>query len=389
MNSTNTNIPCACQPVERTRMIELVDAVMREGIDQTFLTDYPLVYQDSNLQNIFTIQDSGEMASVVPYLPRKIAIDDCNFTIGIISPTATSINHRKKGYASKCLGACIDKMIADDITISILWTENVNFHFYGRSQFQVICSQDWLYKCTRKDAELFADNGHQVEIYNPESQQYLTEIQAMHEKEICGVQRASEEYPLLFNLPKSTTLIALQDNRPVGYLMFSKSVNKPGIVEAGGDKAAVETLVNRALFELNAETEHNVYANLTPTVLGELFEDKLSDRRFAIDNTGMMIRLNDTYGFMQKIAPFLEQKNGDISKKFSVKLTDRAELISFDFTEQGLNLGREQYESHIELSSLDFVSIIFGAHPTYPIEVPEFMQHLFPFYFPIWQLDHS
>ena len=381
--------PRACREDERDKMIALVDDVMRDGIDQTFLTDYPLVYQDSNLQNIFIIQEKREMASVVPYLPREVVVDGCQFSIGIISPTATSANHRKKGYASKCLNVAIEKMVDDEVAISILWTVNSNFPFYERSQFYAVRSQDWLYTCKKGDADLFSDNGHQVIEYKPDSKQYIADIQTMHENELFGILRAPEEYPYLFNLPKSRTLIALQDNKPVGYLMLSNSCNKSGLVEAGGDKVAVETLVNRALLELDDEMKLPIYGNLTPTILGALFEEKLPERRTDIAGIGMMVRINHAYGFMKEIKPYLEKRNAGIVRKFSVGITDTSEMLSFDFTEQGLEICNNRFDMHVDVSMQEFTSIVFGSHVEHAVEVLEMFKNIFPFYFPIWQLDHS
>ena len=76
MNSPDIDGPRACRKHELHDVIALVNAVMREGSDQSFLTDYPLVYQDNNLPNIFVIKVDGDMASVVPFLPRQVVVED-------------------------------------------------------------------------------------------------------------------------------------------------------------------------------------------------------------------------------------------------------------------------------------------------------------------------
>ena len=159
MNSLKENKPQACSKSDLQKMIALVDAVMRKETDQTFLTDYPLVYKETNLQNIFIIKAKDEIVSVVPFIPKNIVIGNNHFCIGIISPTATSPNHRKKGYALDCVNACIEKMINDNIFLSVLWTEIPTFHFYEKGLFQSVRSQDWLYSCKNTDAELFTDHG--------------------------------------------------------------------------------------------------------------------------------------------------------------------------------------------------------------------------------------
>jgi hypothetical protein len=185
------------------------------------------------------------------------------------------------------------------------------------------------------------------------------------------------------------TLIALQSNEPVGYLVVSHAANRPGLVEAGGEKAAVETLVNSVLAELDDETELSAYAHLTPTVLGELLEDRMAGHGDRLATDSMMVRINDVRGFMEKISPWLEKRNAGTVRKFSVGITDTADLIGFEFTERGLKLGSDRWNAHVEMSLREFTSIVFGAHPERSVDVPDILKDLFPFYFPIWQLDHS
>ncbi|MCK5735363.1 MAG: hypothetical protein KAH21_02750, partial [Spirochaetaceae bacterium] len=201
--------------------------------------------------------------------------------------------------------------------------------------------------------------------------------------------RADGDYQFLFNLPKSTTLIALRNNKPVGYLMVSRSINKPGLVEAGGEKTAVETLIHKVLSGLEGEKKMTVYDNLTPTVLGALFEEKLPERRYSITATGMMIRINNLFSLMKSLIPHLERANAGAKRAFSLGITDSAELISFKFSTQGLELGRSRLDEHFELSLQELTAIVFGAHSGHSVTVPDVLKELFPFYFPIWQLDHS
>ena len=103
----------------------------------------------------------------------------------------------------------------------------------------------------------------------------------------------------------------------------------------------------------------------------------------------MMVRINDVGGFMGKISPFLRQTNAGSVGNFSVGISDSAGVVGFEFTERGLKLGSDRLDAHLEVSRREFISIVFGAHPERPVEVPDLLKDLLPFYFPIWQLDHS
>src|SRR6476661_4692845 len=79
--------PRPARPADLPEVIALVDAAMRAGTDQTLLTDYPLVYDPANLHNVRVLRVDGELASVVPVLPRDAVVAGRLIRIGIISPT--------------------------------------------------------------------------------------------------------------------------------------------------------------------------------------------------------------------------------------------------------------------------------------------------------------
>ena len=115
--------------------------------------------------------------------------------------------------------------------------------------------------------------------------------------------RASEDYPVLFSLPKMKTFLALRAGVPVGYLVLSNAINKPGIIEACGDDHAIETLLHRILSELGDDQAVCAYAYLTETVLGNLIDEKMPQRKQPI-SSAMMIRINDIVGFFNKVASY-------------------------------------------------------------------------------------
>ncbi len=390
----NIDGPRACTKAELAKVIAIVDQAMREGIDQTVLTDYPLVYLEKNLENIRILKVDGELAAEVPVLPRNVVLDDCQFTIGDISPTATAPHHRMKGYGLHCVNSCVEVMRQIGCELSVLWTLVRTFPFYEKGGYQAIRSQGWIYRCLREDAGLFQEHGEDVVELNPAMRNHIDAIRRMHEREIYGVLRAPEEYPFLFALPKMRTLIALRSQIPVAYLMVSRAVNKPGLIEAGGDKQAVETLVNRALLELEGSRHWDAYAYQTETVLGHLLQQKLPQRRQPFyapgaSSGGMMVRINHAAAFFRKIAKWFEKKNAGRPREFSLDITDANERISFHFARGRLELASYKLDSHLEMSRRELTSAIFGAHPDRPSPVPDALRDLVPFYFPVWMLDIS
>lgn len=388
MCSASIEGPRSCTKAELPEVIALVDEAMRQGTNQTILTDYPLVYRGENVSNVQILKVDGQVASVVPFIARPVMIEGCHFTVGIISPTATAPEHRRKGYGLHCLNRCIQLMEQAGIELSVLWTRVATFPFYEHGDYQAVRSQGFVYRCNKEDADLFADHGEEIVPCDAKSSSYLEEIRKLHEREICGVVRHPDEYSYLFALPQMETLIARRNGQPVAYLIVSKAINKPGLIEGGGNQRALETLVRYALSQLSPGEEVTAYSYHCATVLGNLAQDKLANRRRPADDN-MMVRINDVPGFFARIAPWIEKRNLSSIRSFSIGLLDIGQTISFQFAAEGLRLSNRQLEPHFEMTRQELTSAVFGPHPQRPVTIPEPLAHISPFYFPLWILDRS
>ena len=128
------------RPDELPEVIGLVDAAMRQGSDQTLRTDYPLVYAPENLANVHVVAVDGRVVATAPVLPRTISLvpGGPRVRIGIISPTATDPEFQHRGYGSACVAACIARMEALGVELSVLWTMVATFPFYELNGYQAI-----------------------------------------------------------------------------------------------------------------------------------------------------------------------------------------------------------------------------------------------------------
>lgn len=381
--------PCRCCLDEVTAVIELSNSVMREGSDQSFLTDYPLVYRKDNLENIQIVKANNRIVSVVPFIPRPIQHEQANFTIGIISPTATDPGYRKQGLAQLCLNECIRLMDDKQIELSVLWTLAKTFPFYEKGGFHPVRSQGWIYTLGQTDRDRFAHHGDQIVTYSPDSQTYLNDIQSMHEQDPFGVKRSEEEYRVLFDLPKIKTILALHDGKARAYLMVSDAANKPGLVEGGGDPAGLETLIAVALEQMNLGENRLAYDYLSGSALGRLLEQKLPDRCTAMVEGPQMVRINDFRRFLQAIEGFLIRKNAGRLEGFSMGFDDVDDVIELRFSSHKLEFGNSRQVNHFCMSRQEWTGVIFGVHTERPVSMPAALAHIFPYYFPIWMLDHS
>ncbi len=380
MNASGIDGPRRLKDAELSDMIALVDAVMRGGSDQSFLTDYPLVYAKENRENIRILKADGEMAAVVPFIPRQAKLGESRFTVGIISPTATSPLHRKKGYATRCLQDCLAVMAEKSIDLSILWTLPATFPFYEGSGYRAAAHQGFCFSCTREDAVRFADHGERITEYDPGNGRFLDDLGAMHSAEECRY---------LFSLPKIKTFIAMSDSRPTAYLMVGKAVNKPGLVEGGGDPSSLETLLHHSLKTLEKEESRTGYSYRTPSVLGEILETRLAEKKTVYAAGSLMVRVNAAESFVRKISRFLEHKNAGKEYAFAIFIPEMDERFSIRMQDGRLWIGHETYNESHEMTRSAFTAAIFGSHPERPEEVPQIPRDFFALDFPVWTLDRS
>lgn len=388
--------PQPCSPEDLPSMIALVDSIMRAGSDQSMLTDYPLVYRVANLKNVriiksasaSTAQERPNVVAVVPFIRRPMTMAGCHFSIGIISPTATHPDHRHKGYGLACLHSGLEQMAVDDIDLSVLWTREATFPFYEHAGYQAVRTQSTLYRCTKADAALFRDYGHPVVLYDSAVPHHLAAIGQLHAQESAGVIRQADEMAALFTLPKMKTLLALDGARVIAYLVVSLASNKFGLIEGGGAEHGLQTLLHHALRQWTGAEPIPVYGYLTPSVLGDLLERTLPERREP-RASNMMIRINQVRPFLEKIKPWLAQKGNAREDAFSIHVADTNETIAFMFSKEDLHLGVEPQACHAVLTRQQLTSMLFGEHLARRVNVPTFVAELFPLYFPIWVLDSS
>lgn len=375
-------------------VIKLVDDVMRRGYAQSMLTDYPLVYEEENLDNISIIKQDGRIVAEVPYLAHWIEHTNCRFRIGIISPTATDPRYRRRGLGRRCLTRGIEKMTSHGTELSVLWTLVSTFPFYECHDFQAIRSQVVVFDLNLlADPQLFADHGLKISKATGSDEEF-TAIQSIHEQEECGTTRPKTAYRALFSLPGSTTLLARDKGGQIlGYLLISVSVNKPGIVEGGGELPVLETLVRVALLEHLCYWHHEdplpVYDYLSGSRLGDLMRAKVPERQRPW-NDHQMIRINRPRALFEALRNWFAHRNGGRKWEFSVQVTDDDDTaISFHFDASGLELGRQKCRDHLECTRRELTSILFGEHLSCRVKIPDKWVGLTPYYFPIWILDHS
>ena len=387
--------PRACRPEEFDETIALINATFRPDSDQDIRTDYPLIFNEAGLRYMRILKVEGRVVAHVPVAPRRIAAGGDSFTAGIISPTVTHPDHRRKGYATRCLRDCVRIMQENGWPVSVLWTQHATFPFYHHSGWEAVGNQGWVYTLAPGDAASFERGDFETVPFDPGHPGHLDAVIRFHDAEPLRVARSREEYAALLTLPKIETRLALAGGEVAGYLCVGSGRNKPGLMEAGGSPGAVEALVAEAV---SNHAPVQAITNLNPSVLDDLLADRAASTRKPVELAAgvgpQMMRINDLGLLLRSIGSHLRSRSAGLSGAVSLECTDTGEAVTLGFRDGEVRFDPATDADRVALDARQMVQLIFGGHPSCePPDLPagpaELLGGLFPFYSPIWELDHS
>ena len=390
--------PRACQASEFEEVITLINQVFRAGTKQDIRTDYPLVFNHSKMEYMRILKVDGKVVAHVPVWLREAVVGDDRLRIGIISPTVTHPDYRRRGYATLCLRDCIRIMEEESVPVSVLWTLEATFPFYQQSGWEAVGSQGWLYQLRPEDHLLFESGPFDVIQYDPKNSDSFNAMMKIHDAEPHRIGRTIEEYRALFSLPQTTTFLAMNGEKLVAYLMFGEGVNKPGLIEGGGDIVGLEMLVRHFVLERSAESEIQVLLPLVPSNLGQLIEEKKSGSGRPIEEAKgvgyQMMRVNSLEKLLSQIKHYLQSRSAGLHGIICLVCRETDETVTLRFRDGEVDLSTNRLTGAVVLTRRELTQLIFGPHPTAPsLEFSggtgEILNTIFPVYVPIWELDHS
>ena len=389
--------PRACRESEFDEVIALINQTFRAGMDQDIRTDYPLVFDRSKLEYMRILRVDGKAVSHVPVAPRRVIANDDAFTIGIISPTVTHPDYRKRGYATLCLRDCVRIMEEEGWPVSVLWTVEATFPFYQQAGWEAVGSQGRLYTLGPSDRELFDVAPFDITPFEPTDAVHLETISRIHDAESFHIERSRTDYQSLLSLPKINTFLAAGEEHQTAYLVFGEAVNKPGLIEGGGDQKGLESLVGHLLRE-RISKDVQVWASLTPSALGTLMEKKKpSTGRPVEEGKGagyQMMRVNSLEKLLRGIRHHLNEKATGLVGSVCLVCEETDECVSLAFENGTVELSSERGTEPIVLSRRQLAQLIFGGYAALePLQLNAkagaILERIFPYYFPVWGLDHS
>lgn len=389
--------PRACSPEEFKETMALLNSIFRAGTDQELETDYPLIFTPPKLKYMRIVKVDGKVVAHVPVAPRPVAANGDRFTIGVISPTGAHPEYRHQGHGTRCLRDCIRIMNANDWPVSVLWTREATFPFYQNSGFEAVGPQARGYLLRPNDHRLFRRGSLDITLYNSRNPAHLDAVIDMHDREPLRIARTRGEYEQLLTLPKMTTLLAVDGGRPVAYLILTRATNKPGFVEGGGDPDALEALFNQALLLRAQGDAAFAVVPLGATPFGDVLEARKPGESVLdteADIGFQMMRVNSLYGLMSKITNHIRARADGLDGGVCIVCADDGEAVTIRIRGADVEVSSERSGEPIELTRRQLAKLIFGPHPAAdPIEIRgqagEILDAIFPYYFPVWELDHS
>ena len=390
--------PRACQASEFEEVIALINQVFRAGTNQDIRTDYPLVFNHSKMEYMRILKVDGVVVAHVPVWLREAVVGDDRLRIGIICPTVTHPDYRRRGYATLCLQDCIRIMEEEGSPVSVLWTLEATFPFYQQSGWEAVGSQGWLYQLRPEEHELFESAPFDIVQYDSKNADSFNAMMNFHNAAPHRIARSIEEYRALFSLPQTMTFLAMNGGEMVAYLMFGEGVNKPGLIEGGGDIGGLETLVRHVLLERAADSKIQVLLPLIPSSLGQLIEEKKPGSGRPIEEAKgvgyQMMRVNSLEKLLRQIENHIRSRSAGLRGEVCLVCRETDEAVTLKFCDGDVDLSTERSAETVVLTRRQLTQLIFGAHPAAkPVECSgvtgEILQTIFPFYVPIWELDHS
>ena len=390
--------PRACRASEFEEVIALINQVFRAGTDQDIRTDYPLVFNHSRMEYMRILKVDGVVVAHVPVWPREAIIGDDRLRFGIISPTVTHPDYRRRGYATRCLRDCVRIMEEEEVPVSVLWTLEATFPFYQQSGWEAVGSQGKLYQLRLEEHTLFESGPFDIVQYDPRDTDWFNAMMKLHDAEPHRIARTTEEYHALFSLPQTTTFLAMSGEEVAAYLMLGEGVNKPGLIEGGGEIGALETLVNHVLLERQTDSEIQVLLPLVPSNLGRLMEEKKpgSGRPIELANgVGyQMMRVNSLEKLLRQIEHHLRSRSAGLHGIVCLVCRETDETVTLRFLDGEVDLSTKRLTEAVVLTRRELTQLIFGPPPAAPLlefsgGTGEILNTIFPVYVPIWELDHS
>ena len=376
--------------------LALVNRVFRTGVDQDMSTDYPLVFDPSNLENLRVVAEGGHILSHAAVARRELRENGCVLPISMICAVATDPEHRRRGAATRIMEDATEAMAARGDAFGLLWTGPAR-DFYRRLGWEVVGSNGWAYlvepQLARRLEQPFPVRAFQAE-------RDLARIMQIHETQPRQLTRTQADYRRLLGLPKSEVWVAEEKGQVAGYLVVARAYNKSGVVEWGGTSGALSSLLARVLPEVTEE-RMQVFVPLPDNPMTELLTGRGCRTRIPMeeaDGCGLkMVRILSLGNLLRQLSPYLRNRLARSSGQVSLSVRETGERVDLRWDGADLEVGGGRssgaQDDAQELSLRQAARLVFGPEKPSEIlslsrEAAQGLDRALPFGFHIRMLDY-
>ena len=293
---------------ERQDLIDHVNRVMREEVDSapTYGEDWPHVHQPENVQNIFVIREDDQIVASTAIYPHDTRLGDVELRIGGINGVSTDVPYRRRGYATRVLDACIERMAELGCHVSLLSTGVPSWYR----------KQGWEYGGTVRAYRFDRGNraflpSEPVPEIRPATDGDFEALSEINEARAWGAVRAPGQMRAMLQRRNSTVWVAERNGRAGAYV-FARGA---AMAEYGGPAELVVPMIARLLaawddpaVKTSTQTPDERRASQSPTVHATLTAPaRADDVTEALDAVGIlkannyvgMIRIEDPVGLVR------------------------------------------------------------------------------------------
>ncbi len=230
--------PRAPRPDELDELIAHVGHVMRGevGAAPTYAQGLPRIYCLDNLQNIRVMRVDGRIVSSAAISPHTTRAGDVRLRIGRITGVTTDSAYRRRGYATRVMHACGERMAELGCELSLLgsgvpsWYRKLGWERGGVER---------IYRFDRGNRHLLT-SGSSLEMRPAEDADFET-LAAIHAARTLGGVRSPELLRSMWSPgPGAAVWVALRDRQVGAYLRVRGTVGHrirrpggPGAAHAG------------------------------------------------------------------------------------------------------------------------------------------------------------
>ena len=384
--------PRAANKQELETILSLVNLVFRSGVNQDMASDYPLVFDKKNLNNLRVILEEGKIISHAAMAERKLNANDCVLPMSMICAVATHPVYRKRGLATSIMEDAVTSMALRGDAFGLLWTGPAR-DFYRQLGWEVIGTNGWTYILRPTQFNHFKSYCL-VRAYQQGKD--LNRIIEIHQNQSEQLTRNQSAYQTLFNIPTIKIWVAEENNLVTGYLVVAEAYNKSGVIEWGGTTKALSSLLAHVL-STTLETRLQVFVPSFKNPMKTLLQSLGCQKRIPMeeaDGCGLkMIRILSLKNLLEKLKPHIQNCLGKSSGELGIVVAETAERISLKWKNKHFTVGTEQVSEEKTLTLRETAQFIFGPMKPSSVtslspETAEALDQVFPFTFHIGMLDY-